>query len=94
MRHALIDEAVADVPLHGLRTRRGAGDFGFLELAIAGIGQQEKGITRARASATREVSIVIQRRLVRVIMSRESNYSDATQETEPPDGESDQKAGF
>ena len=33
--------------MHGLRTWRGAGDFGFLELALAGIGQQVKGITRA-----------------------------------------------
>ena len=38
VRHALIDEAVANVSLHGLRTRRGAGDFGFLHLAFAGIG--------------------------------------------------------
>ena len=52
VRHALIDEAVADVPLHGLRTRRGAGDFGFLELALAGIGQQVKGITRAHDAGT------------------------------------------
>ena len=52
VRHALIDEAVADVPLHGLRTRRGAGDFGFLELAFAGIGQQVKGITRAHDAGT------------------------------------------
>ena len=47
VRHALIDEAVADVPVHGLRTRRGAGDFGFLDLAFAGIGQQVKRIARA-----------------------------------------------
>ena len=42
VRHALIDEAVTDVPLHRLRTRRGAGDFGFLDLAFARIGQQVK----------------------------------------------------
>ena len=47
VRHALIDEAVADVPVHRLRTRRGAGDFGFLDLALAGIGQQVKRIARA-----------------------------------------------
>ena len=35
VRHALIDEAVADVAVHGLRTGRGAGDFGFLDLALA-----------------------------------------------------------
>ena len=52
VRHALIDEAVADVPLHGLSTRRGAGDFGFLLLALAGIGQQVKGITRAHDAGT------------------------------------------
>ena len=44
MRHALIDEAVADVPAHGLRTWRGAGDFGFLDLAVAGIGEQVERI--------------------------------------------------
>src|ERR1700730_18109201 len=37
MRHSLIDEAVADVSVHGLGTRRGAGDFAFPELAFAGI---------------------------------------------------------
>ena len=47
VRHALVDEAVADVAVHGLRTRRGAGDFGFLELAFAGIGQQVERIARA-----------------------------------------------
>ena len=47
VRHALIDEAVADVPMHGLRARRGAGDFGFLDLAFAGIGQQVIRIPRA-----------------------------------------------
>ena len=47
VRHALVDEAVADVPVHGLRTRRGAGDLGFLELAFAGIGQQVERIARA-----------------------------------------------
>ena len=52
MRHALIDEAVANVPVHGLRTRRGAGDFGFLELAVAGIGQQVKWIARAHDTRT------------------------------------------
>ena len=52
VRHALIDKAVADVSLHGLRTRRGAGDFGFLELAFAGIGQQVKRITRAHDAGT------------------------------------------
>ena len=36
----------------GLRTRRGAGDFGFLELAIAGIGQQVKWITRTHDAGT------------------------------------------
>ncbi len=35
VRHALIDKTVADVSMHRLRTRRGAGDFGFLELATA-----------------------------------------------------------
>ena len=52
MRHALIDEAVADVAVHRLRTRRGAGDFGFLELAFAGIGQQVKRIARAHDAGT------------------------------------------
>ena len=52
VRHALIDEAVADVPVHRLRTRRGAGDFGFLELAFAGIGQQVKRIARAHDAGT------------------------------------------
>ena len=47
VRHALIDEAVADVAMHWLRTRRGAGDFAFLDLTFAGIGQQVKRITRA-----------------------------------------------
>ena len=35
------------LPCVGLRTRRGAGDFGFLELALAGIGQQVIRIARA-----------------------------------------------
>ena len=52
VRHALIDEAVADVPMHRLRTRRGAGDFGLLELAFAGIGQQVKRIARAHDAGT------------------------------------------
>ncbi len=47
VRHALVDEAVADVAVHRLRTRRGAGDFGFLELAVAGIGEQVERIARA-----------------------------------------------
>ena len=52
VRHALIDEAMADVAVHRLRTRRGAGDFGFLELAFAGIGQQVKRIARAHDAGT------------------------------------------
>ena len=52
VRHALIDKAVADVPVHRLRTRRGAGDFGFLDLAFAGIGQQIKRIARAHDAGT------------------------------------------
>jgi hypothetical protein len=52
VRHALIDEAVADVSMHGLRTWRGAGDFGFLDLTIAGIGQQIKRIARAHDAGT------------------------------------------
>ena len=47
VRHALVDEAVADVAVDRLRGGRGAGDFGFLELAFAGIGQQVVGIARA-----------------------------------------------
>ena len=50
--HALIDEAVADVPVHRLRTWRGASDFGFLELAFAGVGQQVKRIARAHDAGT------------------------------------------
>ena len=53
VRHALIDEAVADVPLHRLRTRRGAGDFGFLELAFAGISQQERRTSALRSRGRR-----------------------------------------
>ena len=52
VRHALVDEAVADVAVHGLRTRRGAGDFGFLELAFAGVGQQVVGIARTHDAGT------------------------------------------
>jgi hypothetical protein len=47
VRHALIDEAVAEVALHRLRARRAAGDFGFLELAFAGIGEQVERIAGA-----------------------------------------------
>gem|GEM_PF-4212879 len=54
MRHVLIDEAVADVSAHRLSTRRGAGDFGFLELAVAGIGEQVKGITRTHDAGARQ----------------------------------------
>jgi hypothetical protein len=52
MRNTLIDEAVANVPMHGLRTRRGACDFGFFDLAFAGVGQQEKRIPRAHNTST------------------------------------------
>ena len=52
VRHSLIDEAMADIPVHRLRTRRGASDFGFLELAFTGIGQQVKRITRAHDAGT------------------------------------------
>ena len=52
MRHALIDEAVADVPLHRLRTWHGESDFGFLDLAFAGIGQQVKRIACAHDAGT------------------------------------------
>ena len=47
VRHALVDEAVADVAVHRLRARRGAGDFGFLDLAFAGVGQQVERIACA-----------------------------------------------
>ena len=47
MRHALVDEAVADVATHRLGAGRGAGDFGFLELAVAGVGQQIERIACA-----------------------------------------------
>ncbi len=47
MRHALIDEAVADVAARRLaRTRRCARDFGFLDLAVAAVGEQVIGVAR------------------------------------------------
>ncbi|MGH8013376.1 MAG: hypothetical protein ACREQ4_12845 [Candidatus Binataceae bacterium] len=65
MRHALVDEAVADMAVRRLGTRRDARRLGFLELTFAGIGQQVKRtrvpmmLARARGSAARDVSIVI-----------------------------------
>ncbi|MBS1225690.1 MAG: hypothetical protein H6R24_2368 [Proteobacteria bacterium] len=44
---ALVDEAMADVAVGGMRTGDAAGDFGFLELAFAGVGQQVERIARA-----------------------------------------------
>lgn len=38
--------------MHRLRTRRTAGDFGFLDLTLARIGQQVKRITRAHDAGT------------------------------------------
>ena len=47
----LIDEAVAGVPQHRLRTRCCAGDFRFLELALAGICLQVKRIVHPHCAA-------------------------------------------
>jgi len=52
VRHALIDEAVADVAVDGLATRSGAGDFGFLLLTFARIGKQVKRIPRSHDAGT------------------------------------------
>ena len=52
VRHALIDETVADVAVGRLGTRRGAGDFRFLQLTFAGIGQQVERITCAHDAGT------------------------------------------
>ena len=50
--YAFIDEALADIPIHGLRTRRGVCDLSFLELAFAGIGQQVERVTRSHNAGT------------------------------------------
>src|SRR5207302_2062566 len=47
MRHALIYETMADVPLHGLGARRGVSDLSFLHLPIGGISQQVEWVARA-----------------------------------------------
>ena len=52
MRHALVDEALAEAAVHRLGAGRGAGDFGLLELAFAGIGQQVVGIAGAHEPGT------------------------------------------
>ena len=43
---------MTNVAMHGLRTRRGAGDFCFLDLAFAGVGQQVKRIACAHDAGT------------------------------------------
>ena len=53
MRHALIDEALADVVVDGRVGGRALGQFGFLGAALAAVGEQIPGIARrhqARAS--------------------------------------------
>ncbi|CFP57404.1 Uncharacterised protein [Bordetella pertussis] len=47
MRHALINEAMGDVVVSGLAGRRTAGDFGFLQLTFARIGEQVERIACA-----------------------------------------------
>ena len=51
MRYPLVYEALPDVAVHRLDGAR-AGDFGLLDLAFAGIGQQVKRIARAHDSGT------------------------------------------
>src|SRR5579864_1738229 len=45
--HSLVDKAVADVPMHRLRTWYCTSNFGFSLLAFARIGQQIKRIARS-----------------------------------------------
>ena len=52
VRHALIDKALADVAACGLAGWRGAGDFGFLDLAVAAVGEQVVGIAGAHDAGT------------------------------------------
>ncbi len=55
MGHALIDKTVADAAAGGLAGRSAAGDFGFLELAVAAVGQQVIRIARAHDAGTGQV---------------------------------------
>ena len=52
VRHALVDEAVAEVAARGLAGGRGAGDCGFLDLAVATVGEQVVGIAGAHDAGT------------------------------------------
>ena len=45
VRHTLINKAMTNIPIYRLRTRCCTGDFSFLVLAIAGIGEKVKRIT-------------------------------------------------
>ena len=52
VRHTLIDKALADVAMRRLAGWRGAGDFGFLDLAVAAVGEQVVGIARTHDAGT------------------------------------------
>lgn len=68
MRYALADEALTNIAVGARLRRRLVGEFGFLPLPLRAVGEQVSGIARAHdaarvsARATREVSMVIQRR--------------------------------
>ena len=52
VRHALVDKTLANVAERGLAGGHCAGDFGFLDLAFAAVGEQVKGIAGAHDAST------------------------------------------
>ena len=52
VRHTLIDEAMSDVSVYGLRRRYAAIDIGFFFLTFATIGEQVERITRTHDAGT------------------------------------------
>ena len=52
VRHALVDEAVANASVDGLRARRRPGELGLLELALARVGEEVVRIARAHDAST------------------------------------------
>ena len=52
VRHAVIDEALADAAVGGGGFGRGAGDLAFLRLPLFAVGQQVIGIARAHQAGS------------------------------------------
>ena len=52
VRHALVDEAVADIAVDRLSRGCGAGDLGLLDLTLARVGEQIAGLARTHDAGT------------------------------------------